>query len=196
MNAWNFFCKASPRRHHFSFRSMARYQPSNVNCLLGLPDDSLESFLGEEWEEMMVDKNNHKHLKHHQASVCGVNNRGRSQGFSQAGQGSIHPSSTSGYQTLTWSESQTNVGSMKLNSPAPQQSATSVICAHSCKLWRKHTCEQWLLNIIQLIIPSCVFLNFYQELSHTLSHLRITSTRREGELYRWRKRLRENPWLT
>lgn len=54
---------------------MARYQPSNVNCLLGLPDDSLESFLGEEWEEMTVDKNNHKHLKHHQASVCGMNNR-------------------------------------------------------------------------------------------------------------------------
>lgn len=39
----------------------------------------------------MVDKNNYIHSKHHQISVCGVNNKGKSKGFSQAGQGR-HPS--------------------------------------------------------------------------------------------------------
>ena len=61
-----FFFKGSPQGDITSpFPSMAKHQQNNVNCLLGLPDDSLESFLGEAWEEMMVDKNNHKHLKHH-----------------------------------------------------------------------------------------------------------------------------------
>lgn len=66
-----FFFKAGPQGDITSpFPSMAKHQQNNVNCLLGLPDDSLESFLGEAWEEMMVDKNNHKHLKHHRPSLC------------------------------------------------------------------------------------------------------------------------------
>lgn len=83
-----FFFKESPRRHHHSsFPSTATDQPSSHQLPPGPPNDSQESFLRDEWEEMMVDKNNHIHLKHHQSSVCGVNNRGESKGFSQAGQG-------------------------------------------------------------------------------------------------------------
>lgn len=82
------FSKAGPRRHHpSSFRSAARCQASSRQHPPGPPDDSQESFLRDEWEDMRVDKNSHIHLKHHQASVCGVNHRGESRGFSRVEQG-------------------------------------------------------------------------------------------------------------
>lgn len=55
---------------------MARYQLSNRHMPLGSPDDSQESFVWEEWDEMMVDKNNRGSSKAASSSTGEENNRG------------------------------------------------------------------------------------------------------------------------
>lgn len=92
MNLWNFSSKQPQGDIITPSPQWTDTSQATISFLLGLPDDSQESFLGEEWEEMMVDKNNHRHLTHRQASVCGMNNRGKSKASSQVGQG-WYPSS-------------------------------------------------------------------------------------------------------
>lgn len=55
---------------------MAGYQLNERHMLLGSPDESQERFVWEEWDEMMVDKNNHGSSKTASSATGEKNIRG------------------------------------------------------------------------------------------------------------------------
>ena len=85
---------------------MARNQPSNQWLPPGPLDDSQDAFLEEEWEEMMVNKNNHRHRRSSSLRLWSEQWGAHPKVSPKKGKAGVCPSSSSEIQTCTRSESQ------------------------------------------------------------------------------------------